>query len=315
MNIKISVVVPVYNVEKYLTTCIESIINQTIPFYEIILIDDGSKDKSGELCELLKEKHKQIKVIHQQNSGLSVSRNTGIDNASGDYILFVDSDDTIEKDTCENFSKAIQNRTPDLIVGNITSFWSNKTNPKWHSLLNDEKILSGCDYLLNEYKNKTMYSESVQCLYLRQFLIEKNIRFYPKLLHEDELFIIIAFTKAKSVLPTKIMFYNHLIRENSISTHKNKTPNAISIIKICNILEEYIKNNIPNELQQKIMEHCVDLYYKVYVDAKLNKSKIKIDDCFLKKYGTSKKNKLRYLLYKFNKKFFVFIEKTRRKII
>lgn len=92
---KLSVVVPVYNVEQYLKRCVDSIINQNYPNIEIILVDDGSKDSSGKLCDFFAKQDKRIKVIHQTNGGLSSARNTGIENASGYYINFLDSDDEL----------------------------------------------------------------------------------------------------------------------------------------------------------------------------------------------------------------------------
>ena len=92
---KISVIVPVYNTEKYLKRCVCSIINQNYHNVEIILIDDGSKDSSGKVCDILAEQDSRIKVIHQVNAGVSKARNIGIDNANGDYVVFLDSDDEL----------------------------------------------------------------------------------------------------------------------------------------------------------------------------------------------------------------------------
>lgn len=310
---KISVVIPVYNVEQYLDVCIESVRNQTVPCYEIILVDDGSTDDSGKKCDAWKEKDKRINVIHQENGGLSVARNSGIEAATGDYILFVDSDDTVQNYTCEAFLNKMENRMPDLVVGNVTSFWPNRTNPKWHSLINGVDDISGQDYLRYEYSNKTMYAESVQCLYSVQFLRNNNIRYVPRLLHEDELFIVIAFIKAKHVLPTDIMFYNHMIREGSISTQKDKTPHARSIISICREMDIATKD-ISGDLKKMIMNHCVNLYYKAYADANLHNTNIKLDNTFLRKYGSSIVNKFRFIIYRISKTLFVKIERKRRKI-
>ena len=98
---KISVVVPVYNVEKYLRKCIDSIINQTYKNLEIILVDDGSPDKCGEICDEYAKKDNRVKVIHKKNAGVSSARNDGIDNATGEYIIFVDSDDWLEDNAIE----------------------------------------------------------------------------------------------------------------------------------------------------------------------------------------------------------------------
>lgn len=93
----ISIIVPVYNVEQYLSRCVDSLVNQTYHNIEIILVDDGSPDRSGEICDEYAKKDKRVKVIHQSNGGLSDARNTALDIAKGDYLMFVDSDDWIEK--------------------------------------------------------------------------------------------------------------------------------------------------------------------------------------------------------------------------
>ena len=98
MNEKISVIVPVYNVEKYIGECIKSIINQDYENIEIILVDDGSNDKSGEICDEYTLKDKRVKVIHKENGGVSSARNRGIESSTGEYIAFVDGDDYVTKD-------------------------------------------------------------------------------------------------------------------------------------------------------------------------------------------------------------------------
>ena len=90
---RFSVIVPVYNVEHYLRRCLDSIVNQTFDDYEVVLVDDGSTDASGSICDEYRKKYNSIKVIHQENKGLSGARNTGLDKASGDWIVFVDSND------------------------------------------------------------------------------------------------------------------------------------------------------------------------------------------------------------------------------
>lgn len=98
---KISIVVPVYGVEQYLEECVDSLINQTFKDIEIILVDDGSPDNCGSICDAFATRYPQIRVIHQENSGLSVARNIGIDSSSGEYICFVDSDDMVAPDYCQ----------------------------------------------------------------------------------------------------------------------------------------------------------------------------------------------------------------------
>ena len=116
MRNELTVVIPVYNVEKYLSKCIESILNQTLPVDEIILVDDGSKDRSGEIADEYAAKYNNIKVIHQENGGLSAARNTGIDAATKEYIAFVDSDDYIDSVMYENLINKLQQYSSNISI-------------------------------------------------------------------------------------------------------------------------------------------------------------------------------------------------------
>lgn len=123
----VSIIVPVYNVESYLDECIQSIVSQTYKDWECILIDDGSTDKSGYICDTWAEKEIRIYVIHQTNQGVSVTRNTGIQHAKGEYITFIDSDDWIDSDYLEALNAAMQNYHADLVVsGLIHNYYNGK---------------------------------------------------------------------------------------------------------------------------------------------------------------------------------------------
>ena len=112
----ISVIVPVYNVEKYLSKCLESILNQSFSQFELILVNDGSTDASGEICNEYAQKYEKIKVIHQKNGGLSSARNTGIDNATGKYIGFVDSDDYIVPEMYKNLVETAKKYNAQMVT-------------------------------------------------------------------------------------------------------------------------------------------------------------------------------------------------------
>ena len=118
MNSLISVIVPAYNVEKYLARCVDSILTQTYENPEVILVDDGSKDASGQICEELAKTDARIRVIHKENGGLSSARNCGIDQTRGDYLAFVDSDDWIEPESCRwMLERAEQTGAPMVCAG------------------------------------------------------------------------------------------------------------------------------------------------------------------------------------------------------
>ena len=118
-NDMISIIVPVYNAEKFLTKCLDSIINQTYKNIEIICVDDDSSDKSSKILNEFAEKDKRIKVIHKANEGVSLARNVGLESAKGNYILFVDSDDWIEQSTCEVAINKIIEENADIIMGKV----------------------------------------------------------------------------------------------------------------------------------------------------------------------------------------------------
>lgn len=120
MEQTVSVIVPVYNCKEYLPKCIESILNQTYPQIQLILVDDGSSDGSGEICDTFAAKDRRIQVIHQKNQGVSAARNAGLDAAAGEYLLFVDSDDQIAADTIETSLNGFVDDTIDVVVFGVT---------------------------------------------------------------------------------------------------------------------------------------------------------------------------------------------------
>ena len=135
--IKYSIIIPVYNVEQYLSKCIESVLNQTYSNYEIILIDDGSKDDSGNICDALAKNNDFIKVIHKKNGGLSDARNVGLENSVGDYVIFLDSDDFwVDCNFLENISK-LENNT-DLIIFNSFKYYEQDNQRKPRFYLSEE---------------------------------------------------------------------------------------------------------------------------------------------------------------------------------
>lgn len=186
MSINISVIVPVYNVAKYLEKCVESIENQTYQDFEIILIDDGSSDGSEIICDELKEKYKNISVIHQSNSGVSSARNKGIDSAKGNYILFIDSDDNIETVMLEKLANAQKNYPNHIPVCGIR-----KVFPDFEK---NCVVDASPFFLLNKkdffvIQSAQMFNGPVNKLYSKKILDEKALRFNPDIrIGEDMIF-------------------------------------------------------------------------------------------------------------------------------
>lgn len=219
----VSVVIPIYNVEKYLDRCITSVVDQTYRNLEIILVDDGSNDNSPSICDLWSERDKRIKVIHKSNAGAGMARNTGIDNACGDFVLFVDSDDYIDLSTAEKCVQTLQKDDSDLVMfGRVEAKRNGETKNK--PILTDkyyfeneevtEDILSGL------FINEKGFGVGV-CgkMFNLNIIKESKIRFHSEreLLSEDAFFLLELFKyiNAVSIIPQN--FYYYYQNENSFS--------------------------------------------------------------------------------------------------
>lgn len=310
----ISVIIPVYNVEVYLEACIDSVLNQTRMPNEIILVDDGSTDCSGAICDAFSENSDIIRVIHKANGGLSDARNVGIREATSEYLMFLDSDDTILSDAIEKLGSVAEQYHPEVVVGNVVSYYADKVMPKVHSLQGRE-LINGATFLKTEMRSGTMYYEAVQGLYEKAFLLSHELWFVKGLLHEDQVFTTLVYLKAERVVPTELVFYNHMIREESISTQKDQMPNAKAIIQICGILKKEAAEIRDSQLRKMVLDHCVSLYYRAYIDAKLiNHPEIRIAKQYLIENSYSIRNRLRTILYCTSTKGFYRIEEARRKM-
>lgn len=205
MNSLISIVVPVYNVEKYLDKCIDSLVNQTYENLEIILIDDGSKDNSAKICDNWKDKDNRIKVVHKKNGGLSEARNVGIDYAEGDYIAFIDSDDWVDKNFIKYLYEQLKKYNADIAASAIIKTYKDYNEIQ---LINREKII-----FTNGEALDTLLSGRDFCAVAWNKLYKKNvignIRFPIGKIHEDEFFSykVIANANTLVLVPEAIYYY------------------------------------------------------------------------------------------------------------
>lgn len=230
MSELVSVVVPIYNVEKYLGRCIESIINQTYQNLEIILVDDGSPDKCPEICDDFAKKDSRIKVVHKINAGLGMARNTGIENATGDYICFFDSDDYIEPDTIEFCVKsAVENKAELVIFGHEDVTNDGKVLgihtpcPPKQLFLGDEIIKELLPVSLNcNQKSGDDWNTSLCAwnkLYSMAVIKESGWRFASEreIISEDYYSLTEFHKSLKSVFVTDKVFYHYVVNETSLS--------------------------------------------------------------------------------------------------
>ena len=217
---KISVIVPVYNVEKYLVECIDSIINQTYTNLEVLLIDDGSTDSSGDICERYASMDNRIKVIHQVNGGLGNARNAGLDNATGDYIMFADSDDFFTPNACEVMLNAIESKNADYVIGNY-QYCTEESEPWENPIFDIDKYR---DFKLNikDYKNSFYIMNSSVCnkIFKTSFINEIGVRFEEGIPAEDAIFSTFCFIRTKEVYYISDVMYLYRQRReaSSIST-------------------------------------------------------------------------------------------------
>jgi glycosyltransferase involved in cell wall biosynthesis len=183
-KILISVVVPIYKVEPYLHRCINSIINQTYSHLEIILVDDGSPDKCGEICDEYAKQDKRIEVIHQENGGLSDARNKGMSIATGKYISFVDSDDYLVLEAYEILLKEAEKYQLDVLTGNAINHINSENSFSYWTNIDCELIQPGLNFI-NCLKKFPVSA----CLHFAKlsFLRKIDLEFKKKYLHEDVL--------------------------------------------------------------------------------------------------------------------------------
>lgn len=241
-NYLFSIIVPVYNVQEYLIECVNSVLIQNFNSYEILLIDDGSTDESGQMCDALALKAKNVKTFHQINGGLSAARNTGLRNATGKYIVFLDSDDLLENHTLEHLSEIIKS-DKDIYVGYGLNLLE---NGEFQKQFERRRIgmneLSGIDFFNKALSMHLIGAPVPYNIYKRSFLVDNNLWFKEGILHEDELWTPITFSKAKSVEDFPYDFYYYRAREGSITRSSgSKSNNGKHLINNSYELSDYFK--------------------------------------------------------------------------
>ena len=187
---KVSIIIPVFNTQKYLHECLDSVINQTYKDVEIILVDDGSTDESGSICDDYAKKNERIKVFHISNSGLSHARNIGIDNATGEYIVFQDSDDYIELKMTEDMILEVEKNNSDLVICGHKQFFDKPEKKPINKNFNKKKYTNRKDFLNDFYKYFPITSNSAWGkLYKAKLIKENELKFIKGLsLIEDLMF-------------------------------------------------------------------------------------------------------------------------------
>lgn len=236
----VSVIVPAYNVEAYLSECIDSLLDQQITI-EIILINDGSTDSSGNIADSYQRRDTRIKVVHQSNQGLPAARNKGLTIAKGEYIVFIDSDDRIEKNSLVELYQKAKNNQAEMIMGRIEFCYSDGKIYNPFELITSEnrnRCPDGKQWFQQLLSSGIYYLMVCNYMYKRDWLINESLSFDP-VIHEDELWTPVALSKAKRVFISDIPFYNYRQREDSIMHTLNKNKRIESLVYIANKLFVY----------------------------------------------------------------------------
>ena len=311
---KFSIIVPVYNVEKYIKDCLTSILNQTYDNFEVIVVNDGSPDNSEEIIKDLAKKDKRIKYFKKENGGISDTRNFGIEKTTGEYFLFVDSDDTIEKELLQKVFDAIDDETE------LVRFGAKRVNNKDVTYESPPVFtnLSG-PQAFEKLINLSLFATVWSFAFKRSFWDKNKFKFAKGKVHEDFGLVPLVVMKANYVSAIEYPGYNYIIRENSIMTsnslekekkkiddtlyHYDYLLKEIDKLDIENkdLFKSYIANalinkaiNSSSELRDSLMDEIIKR--KVYKNLLSDTLKRKVKKTFFKTFpntyiSLSKKNK------------------------
>ena len=271
-NRKVSIVVPVYNVENYISRCINSLIKQSYKNLEIVLVDDGSTDLSAKICDEYKKIDSRIKVIHKKNGGLSDARNFGIDNCTGEYICFVDSDDWIEKEMIKTLIENIVDTKSDIAICGRYRAYENKEKiiekykkyPKeivFNNIIGLQYLMSFCGYdmsVCDKMFKSSLFSE---------------IRFPYGLTCEDSFTTYKLFSESKQICYINKPFYNYFFRTNSITRNGNVNE---TVIKAAQEQYKFVLKNYA-DIKNEASSFLISAYMSVFNEyIKRNKKCMKI---------------------------------------
>lgn len=280
-NPLVSVVIPVYNVEQYLRACLDSVVNQTYSFMRIIIIDDGSTDSSGTICDEYKRQDRRVKVIHQKNHGLGYSRNIGINESNGEYLIFLDSDDywrldTIEKLVCEAEKKSLQ-----VLVFSAKPFFDGVNQFKCVSYKQESQnriVKTGLDSIRYAKEHSDYYPQACLRLYRLDYVKKLGFKFDEGIIHEDENFSFVAYAHAERVECIGETFYYRRYRAGSIMMDSNLIESVngftVSIISLISQMDKRKLSFDERELYLKQLKSYVVEILTRYREAKQAQSNI-----------------------------------------
>ncbi|MGL5989238.1 glycosyltransferase family 2 protein [Cetobacterium sp.] len=264
---EISIIVPVYNVEKYLEQCLDSILAQTFKNFEVILVNDGSTDSSGEICDRYTKIDSRIMVFHKINDGVSNTRNLGVQKSKGKYVVFIDSDDYIMKNYCKILIESIEELKSDIVVCKMV-----REIPKKEDLNYTKQFFNRVESLIKMFQGN-LYRFSLSGKIYRADIIKKY-KFPKGMIHEDMGTVYKYFLEAKNIVYIDYIGYVYFHRENSILTKKYNKNRLDAFIHWKEILE--LTKNEPQDLVKEVYKRYLywivdNIFYILSIDEKRDK--------------------------------------------
>ena len=284
-NGKISVIVPVYNVEKWLNMCIDSILAQSYKNLEIILVNDGSTDKSKDICDSYSKKDNRVRVLNIKNSGQSVARNIGLKEAKGDYILFIDSDDYIsDKAIIEKFINILYSNNYDFIYTSYCRFEDGNEEKITEilpiNLTNDEiKNKEGKDILVDLLNKNSFHHAPYLKVCRKEFILNNKLFFREGYYHEDAEWTFKVFYYAKKIFIYDKPWYMRRMRENSTITSRNESAICKKLCDRLIIADDLIKFFEKENASKVIIDDLVRMYWGDLMITRGVKEKYNIKKC------------------------------------
>ncbi|MBC8602233.1 glycosyltransferase [Parabacteroides acidifaciens] len=279
----VSVIVPVYNTETYLSTCLQSLMGQTLYDMEFIIVDDGSTDSSVEIMDDFACRDSRFKIIRQANKGLGNARNAGLEVACGKYIAFVDSDDWVIYKSYERLVTEAEEYQTDILMAGLVYLYENgrKINPfRWRDKTVFQEVLTGRECFLELSKQHVFNPMVVVCLYRREFIGRHRFRFAP-IFHEDALWSPIVVCSALRMKVIDFNFYGYRQHDASI-THSKNPERYDSLLYVADKLYGYMQQNFTEEKDWELRYWFYDRLVWVYRFAQ-SLSNYKRIECYEKK--------------------------------
>ena len=308
---KFSVIVPVYKVEEYLEICVNSLLAQSMEAgsMEIILVDDGSPDRCGELCDRLADSDEEIRAIHKTNGGLSSARNAGMLEAQGKYLVFVDSDDTLEPGALHHIEDALQKdgEADAVFYDGIEDDGRNRLPLRRIPTEGSRVTDSGKDFMREKYRDNNLNMEAWLYACKKDYL---EVRFVPFLLFGKSIleFTPRALLKCGKIIELPDQLYHYMVRENSISTQKNKEKNARDLFATLRAQDQMADQQEP-ELRKWMKNGILNSYLNMIQTARMYQKQYRklVDKHFLLGKAATNWNRFRVLICFVNLRLYCFM--------